>query len=321
MITVNQLSKRFGQFMALNIDHLELQPGQSVALAGNNGAGKTTFFRLILDLLEPTSGEVRINQQNVKGSDHWKASTASFLDEGFLIDYLTPDEFFAFVARVYNVPKAEIKPRLERFEPLFNGEILGKRKYIRDLSKGNQKKVGIAAAMLARPDLVLLDEPFANLDPSTCYRLIKLINQFRQEWGTTFFISSHDLNHVVEVCERMLIMDKGQIVLDQPVTSNSLQQLQDYFRREINADANLTLATAETALVEEGAPANARGLATSTDPQHGGQAGADFSAGEHNPLGGGLNGHGSGTAHQHGSPEPGGDGSGFGAGGGGTGGY
>ena len=110
---------------------------------------------------------------DVAKSEDWKLYTGSFIDEGFLIDYLTPDEYFQFIASLHNMSAGDLEAALAGYEELFAGEIRGKKKYIRDLSKGNQKKVGIVGALLSNPDILILDEPFANLDPSTQFRLIE----------------------------------------------------------------------------------------------------------------------------------------------------
>lgn len=224
------LSKTYGQATVLDIDQLVILQGETVGLIGNNGAGKTTLFRLILDLIEPSNGEVQLFGQNVKGSEHWKKGTGAFVDESFLIDYLSPEEYFRFLAKLYQLDASAHEAFLAKWEPLFNDEILGKKKkYIRDLSKGNQKKVGIAAAMMNRPSFLILDEPFANLDPTSQIRLKKMLNEVSAEFGTTMFISSHDLNHVTEVCRRTIIMEKGNIIRDFPTSESTLKELESYF--------------------------------------------------------------------------------------------
>ncbi|WP_226389332.1 ABC transporter ATP-binding protein [Penaeicola halotolerans] len=228
MIQISQLNKQYKTEVVLNIDQLEIPAGESFGLVGNNGAGKTTLFRIILDLIRPSAGEVLINgQTNV--SDDWKKFTGSFLDERFLVDYLTPDEYFQFVAGLHGYTAADLDQYLSTFDELFNDEIRNKKKYIRDLSKGNLKKVGIAAAMMGNPELVLLDEPFENLDPSSQIRLKKRINQERESRKVTFLISSHDLNHVTEICTRFVILEKGKIVQDIKGQENALSQLEAYF--------------------------------------------------------------------------------------------
>ena len=229
MITVTNLSKMYGGTKVLEIDHLEIPRGQSFGLVGNNGAGKTTFFSLLLDLIQPTTGNVFNNEITVSQSEAWKPFTSSFIDESFLIGYLTPEEYFNFVGELRNRNKADITSFLQNFEEFFNGEVLGRNKYLRDLSKGNQKKVGIVAALIGDPEVVILDEPFANLDPSTQIRLKALIKELAADTETTILISSHDLIHVTEVCERIVVLDKGLVVNDIKTSEATLKELEQYF--------------------------------------------------------------------------------------------
>ncbi|WP_029034312.1 ABC transporter ATP-binding protein [Salinimicrobium terrae] len=229
MITATNLSKVYGGTQVLNIEHLEIPRGQSFGLVGNNGAGKTTFFSLLLDLIQPTTGNVFNNDITVSQSEAWKPFTSSFIDESFLIGYLTPEEYFNFVGELRNRNKADVNSFLQKFDEFFNGEILGRKKYLRDLSKGNQKKVGIVAALLGDPEVVILDEPFANLDPSTQIRLKALIKELTDNSEITVLISSHDLIHVTEVCERIVVLDKGHVVNDIKTSEATLKELEQYF--------------------------------------------------------------------------------------------
>lgn len=233
MITATNLSKVYNGTKVLNIEHLDIPSGQSFGLVGNNGAGKTTFFSLLLDLIQPSTGNIFNKEITVSQSEEWKPFTSSFIDESFLIGYLTPEEYFYFIGELRNRNKADIDSFLTKFEDFFNGEIIGRNKYLRDLSKGNQKKAGIVAALIGDPEVVILDEPFANLDPTTQIRLKKLLKELSQSTGTTFLISSHDLIHVTEVCERIVVLDKGEIVKDIQTSEATLKELEDYFAREI----------------------------------------------------------------------------------------
>jgi len=229
MIQVSNLQKSYNNIIVLNIPELIIPKGESFGLVGNNGAGKTTFFRLVLDLIEPSSGEVLINEQKVARNDAWKITTGSFLDEGFLIDFLTPDEYFAFVGKLYNKSKDDIKLFIESMQDFFNGEITGTKKLIRDFSKGNQKKIGIAAALIGDPTLLVLDEPFTALDPSSQIRLKRFLTELQTRFNMTMLISSHDLNHVTEVCQRIVVLEKGNIVKDMQTNTDTLKELESYF--------------------------------------------------------------------------------------------
>ena len=229
MITIDTVSKKYGKAEVLNIDALEIPTGQSFGLVGNNGAGKTTLFNILLDLIRPTTGAIVTNDISVHKSEAWKKFTGSFIDESFLITYLTPEEYFQFIGDLRGMNKADVTSFLSQFEEFFNEEVLGKKKYLRDLSKGNQKKVGIVAAMMGNPQVVVLDEPFANLDPTTQIRLKKLLKTLTTDKDVTVLVSSHDLSHVTEVCERIVVLDKGLVVKDITTSRETLKELESYF--------------------------------------------------------------------------------------------
>ncbi|MCX2573869.1 ABC transporter ATP-binding protein [Pedobacter sandarakinus] len=227
ILEVKNLKKVYGDKTVVNIDRIEIAPGETIGLVGNNGAGKTTFFRMILDLIRPSEGEILSKGENVMSNDKWKAYTASFLDEGFLIDYLTPEEYFTFIGSLNNLSVADVAAYISQYTDFFNGEILNSGKYIRDFSKGNQNKVGIAAALMQQPELLILDEPFANLDPTTQIRLKKILKDYPGKMTT--FISSHDLNHVTDVCNRIILVEKGRVIKDFRTDENTLKELENYF--------------------------------------------------------------------------------------------
>lgn len=229
MITVDKLTKTYGSQTVLNLEHLEIPTGQSFGLVGNNGAGKTTFFSLLLDLIRPTSGKVVNNDIQVNTSEAWKPFTSAFIDDSFLIGYLTPEEYFYFIGELRGRNKADVDALLAKFEDFFHGEILGQKKYLRDLSKGNQKKAGIVASFIGNPDVVILDEPFANLDPTTQIRLKAIIKELAQDKEVTVLVSSHDLMHVTEVCERIVVLNKGEVVKDIQTSVETLKELEAFF--------------------------------------------------------------------------------------------
>ena len=229
MITINTVSKKYGQAEVLNVERVDIPRGQSFGLVGNNGAGKTTLFNILLDLIRPTTGEITNNDVVVNKSEDWKTFTGSFIDESFLIGYLTPEEYFDFIGDLRGMNKADVASFLAPFDEFFNEEILGKKKYLRDLSKGNQKKAGIVAALMGNPQVIILDEPFANLDPTTQIRLKKILKNLTENKEVTVLVSSHDLSHVTEVCERIVVLDKGNVVKDINTSPETLKELEDYF--------------------------------------------------------------------------------------------
>ena len=229
MIKTSNLTKAYGEKTVLNISNLEIPKGQSFGLVGNNGAGKTTYFSLLLDLIKPTTGQIKSNDIVVSESEAWKPFTSAFIDESFLIGYLTPEEYFYFIGDLRGQNKADVDKLVSQFEDFFHGEILNQKKYLRDLSKGNQKKAGIVAAMIGNPEVVILDEPFANLDPTTQIRLKGIVKDLAQTKGVTVLISSHDLMHVTDVCERIVVLEKGDIIKDIRTSEATLKELEAHF--------------------------------------------------------------------------------------------
>ncbi len=229
MISVESLSKKYGGLNVLDLQELTIPKGEIFGLIGNNGAGKTTFFSLLLDLIESTSGTVLINEINVQKSEAWKPFTSAFIDESYLIGYLTVEEYYHFIGALRGMTKEEVDAFVVPFETFFNSEVLNQKKYLRDFSKGNQKKAGIIGALIGHPELVILDEPFANLDPTTQIRLKNILKEEAKKHGTTFLISSHDLTHVTEVCERIVLLEKGVILKDIKTTASTLKELENYF--------------------------------------------------------------------------------------------
>lgn len=229
MILTKNLSKAYNGTRVLNIEDLSIPKGQSFGLVGNNGAGKTTYFSLLLDLIKPTTGSITTNSIVVDQSEEWKPFTSSFIDESFLIGYLTPEEYFYFIGELRGQNKADIDNLTAKFEDFFNGEIIGRKKYLRDLSKGNQKKAGIVAALIGNPEVIILDEPFANLDPTTQIRLKQILKDLAEKQGVTVLVSSHDLMHVTDVCERIVVLEKGNVIKDLETNPATLKELEAHF--------------------------------------------------------------------------------------------
>jgi len=232
-LTTADLRKTYGDF-TLSLPELTVDAGEAFGLVGNNGAGKTTFLRLVLDLVRVDDGRVLLDGDNVAETFDWKRRTGSYLGPSFLIDFLTPDEYWHFVGQTYDMYEAEIDASLDAYRDFFTDEPIGETtKYIRALSAGNQNKVGLIAALLPEPDLLVLDEPFASLDPRSQLWLKEHLQRISDERGPTMLISSHDLGHVTEVCSRIAILEDGEVVRDAPTTPGTLAELKTYFAREI----------------------------------------------------------------------------------------
>ena len=230
MITIQDLTKRFGDKVAVDIPSFIINDGDVLGLVGNNGAGKTTLFRLILDLIKADSGEVSTNGINPAASEEWKHDTGAFIDEGFLIDFLTPEEYFEFVGKVSGLSQEQTSERLADFERFMAGEIMGQKKLIRDYSAGNKQKIGIISALLHTPKTVILDEPFNFLDPSSQIVLKRLLTDYAQQHEATILISSHNLQHTVDISTRIALLEHGQIIRDLPNHEGIAEaELESYF--------------------------------------------------------------------------------------------
>ena len=231
-IKIQNLVKQYGKNTVLDIPELTIHSGELVGLVGNNGAGKTTLMRLILDLIEATEGYVETNGNRVNEDSTWKQFTGSFIDGRFLIDFYTPEEYFNFIASVYAIDKDTLNSRLAQYQSLMHDEILGTKKYLREFSEGNRQKIGIIGAMLINPKILILDEPFNYLDPSSQMLVAKLIRQMNQQLGTTVIISSHNLSFVSEISTRILLLEKGLVIKDLVnEEGSSAQELEEYFDR------------------------------------------------------------------------------------------
>ena len=230
-LTTDTLTKRYDEF-ELSIPDLTVEPGTTLGLVGNNGAGKTTFLRLVLDLIRADEGRVQLDGDVVADAFDWKERTGSYLGPSFLIDFLTPDEYWHFVGQTYDLSEATVDERLAQFADFYVDEPIGETtKYIRDLSTGNKNKAGLVAALLPQPDLLVFDEPFASLDPRSQIQLKELLQARRGD--TTMLVSSHDLGHVTDVSDRIAILEGGEIVRDEPTDPDTLEDLTTYFAEAI----------------------------------------------------------------------------------------
>ncbi|MDR3339490.1 MAG: ABC transporter ATP-binding protein [Candidatus Symbiothrix sp.] len=235
MIAIKHLSKVFDGIEKLHIPDLQIKENEIIGLVGNNGAGKTTLLRLVLNLLKPTSGQAFIQGKPVHETVEWKSITGSFLDEGFLIDFLTPEAYFYFIGEAYSISQKEVDAVLIDFVSFMDDEILRKKKCIANFSKGNRQKIGIIGAMLIRPKLLILDEPFNFLDPSSQLIMKKLLQTYNQTYNTTILFSSHNIQYVMDICSRVVVLDSGHILYDERnLTEKKKLELENYFKNREN---------------------------------------------------------------------------------------
>ena len=233
MIEISNLRKSFGEKCACDIPQLSIGSGEIIGLVGNNGAGKTTLFRLLLDLLKPDNGEVTLEGINVQQSEDWKTFTGAYIDNGFLIDFLTPEEYFSFIGKVSAISQEEVNERTSNYEQFTGGEVFGRNVLIPTLSAGTTQKVGIISALITHPRLLILDEPFNFLDPSSQNLLKHIIKEYREATGATVIISSHNLTHTIDISTRILLMEHGEIKRDiTDITPESIEALNEYFDQQ-----------------------------------------------------------------------------------------
>ena len=213
-LTIQNLKKTFGPKVAVDIEQYDIQSGEILGLVGNNGAGKSTLFRLILDLIKADTGRVTSDGIDVSTTEDWKDWTGAFIDESFLIDYLTPDEYFQFIGKISGRTEEEVNKRLDTFDKFMAGEVRGQQKLIRNLSAGNKQKVGIIGAMLLEPQVLILDEPFNFLDPSSQSAIKHMLLDYNKRTGATILLSSHNLQHTVDISTRIALLENGKIIRD-----------------------------------------------------------------------------------------------------------
>ena len=242
-IQIENLKKSFGEKVAVDIEQYEIRDGEMLGLVGNNGAGKSTLFRLMLDLVKADGGRVLMHPSeeeqsqgiakgcvDVAQTEDWKDWTGAFVDESFLIDYLTPDEYFQFIGRISGRKQEEVDTFLQDFEQFMAGEVAGQKKLIRNLSAGNKQKVGIVGAMLLQPKVLILDEPFNFLDPSSQSAIKRLLQEYNRKTGATILVSSHNLQHTVDICPRIALLEHGVIIRDiENTDGQAAKELESYF--------------------------------------------------------------------------------------------
>ena len=230
-LEIKNLTKKYNKQTVLDIDYLSVKKGELIGLIGNNGAGKTTLLRLLTDLIKADSGTIFSRGKKINKTEDWKFYTSAYIDTGFLIEFLSPEEYFSFIASNYKIDELQVIDTLNQFSDFMNGEILGKRKYIRDFSTGNKQKIGIIGAIISKPEILFLDEPFNYLDPSSQFFISEFLSELSKQFNTTIIISSHNLDCVFNISSRILLLDSGRIIKDSELVNNELrEELNNYFR-------------------------------------------------------------------------------------------
>jgi len=232
MIRLTDIEKSYPkQGRVLQIPHFEVAKGEHIGIAGNNGAGKTTLFKVLLNLALPDKGTIHIDGNDVLKSDTWKSSVATYLDDSFLIPYLTVLEYMEFVGKAYGISKEMIRQKMESYRDFLSDDCFFNKKYIRELSQGNRDKTGIIAALITESPVLILDEPFAHLDPGAQYTLIQYLKRRSEEAQCLSLISSHFLPPLKETCNRLVLLHDGSILTDSAATGDdAYAKMEDYFK-------------------------------------------------------------------------------------------
>lgn len=228
-LDVYNLEKKYDDF-TLKVGGFHTTSAEIIGLVGNNGAGKTTFLKLMLDLLLPDKGELYSNEKSITLSEHWKEYTGSFLDEDFLIQFLTPMEFFKFIGGIYEIHEETLKKRLLPFKNFLNFD-LNSRKYIREYSIGNKYKIGIVSTLITYPKIVFFDEPFNYLDPTSQFQLVSILKNYNSTEDALIILSSHDLTHLTELCTRIILIENGVFIneINNSDQEKTYKELREYF--------------------------------------------------------------------------------------------
>ncbi len=211
MIELNQVSKRYGNFDAVQRLDLQVREGEILGIIGHNGAGKSTTLKMIAGLVAPTSGLVR-----VMGHDMSKDGTAAKHQIGYLpeetplYENLTAREYLLFFSELYNLPKKKAQARID--ELLDSLKLPEQDKLTGEFSKGMKRKVAIARTLLHDPRVLVLDEPNSGLDPLTSFFIINYLKSLRQQ-GKTIILSAHNLFHVEYICDRVAIIKNGRLII------------------------------------------------------------------------------------------------------------
>ncbi len=226
MIHVHGLTKSYGPIYALRGDDLDVETGESVTIVGPNGAGKTTLLRILATLLQPSSGEARVNGMDLSTRSYDIRARIGFASHRSLVyDSLTVEENLTFYGKLYRVPALAA-----RTEDVLRtvGLLSRRRSRAGTLSRGMQQRLSLARAIIHRPDLMLLDEPYAGLDQESAEMLEILLDAVHGEAGTVI-MTTHDLERGLSRGDRVVILNKGRIAFEASSSSLTLQQLRDTY--------------------------------------------------------------------------------------------
>lgn len=214
MIKIQHLSKSFGKHKVLDDISLKIEQGSVYALLGKNGAGKTTLINIIIDLVQPDSGTVSINNQPHNSLNRLDKANIGLVGEDLaLIEEFTGYEFLSFIGKIYKIPHDILEKRLHDLFDYFFEDDADFKKSISNYSTGMKKKIAFCAAVLHTPDILILDEPFSGLDPLVASQMITFLKMYKKK-DRTIFISSHDLNYVEKIATHIGVLDNALLQFD-----------------------------------------------------------------------------------------------------------
>jgi ABC-2 type transport system ATP-binding protein len=234
MLTIKDVRKQFGSFAAVEGLNLEIPKGEIFGLLGANGAGKTTTFRMILGLLTPTQGKITWNHKEIS---YQTSDLVGYLpEERGLYPKLTVREQLIYLGQLRGMSRSLIQEQTNKWLKRFGAEEYLNKK-VESLSKGNQQKIQFIAAVIHRPELLILDEPFSGLDPVNVELLKSAVHELKKE-GTTIVFSSHRMEHVEELCQHLCIMHRGASV----VQGNLKEIKRSFGKKNVSVKADFDLA-------------------------------------------------------------------------------
>jgi len=233
MLKVENVTKYYGENLAVDNLSFEVKSGEIFGLLGVNGAGKTTTFRMILGLLDKNNGEITLDGKKI---DYSISDDIGFLtEERSLLLKLTVKEQAIYYGTLKGMKESVILEKLDYYLDKFKISEYKDRK-IKELSKGNQQKIQFICAILNDPKLLILDEPFSGLDPLNVEEFMKVIREFRDK-GSSIIFSSHRMEHVEMFCEKLVVLVKGKSVL-----SGELKTIKkEYGKKNIIVDADIKI--------------------------------------------------------------------------------
>ena len=210
MIEVKNVTKKYGNFYAVRNINFEIKDGEIVGFLGRNGAGKSTTMNMITGFIEPTEGDIIVNGYNIDQNPKKVKKQIGYMPEGTpLYSELTVKEFIEYMAELKLIPKKDRKAAVEK-AITSTGLDKVKNNLTKNLSRGYKQRVSMAGAIVGDPDILILDEPTVGLDPKQVIEIRELIKSFRKDH--TVLISSHILSEISQICEKVIIIDKGEIV-------------------------------------------------------------------------------------------------------------